>query len=236
MRETCFSSASEGMGLFDGVRSLDMRGNCGQIVIDDLHSCSFFADIDIDGSQDTVSIDDHHNFPQALTARQAALAAVTCDAAIRSGRMDDLKVTNSLAILCRNALHFYQGVARTQANDGYTSPGGITTGSIANHDFDTIPLGVKHEAGTVTIVGGYCAAIRACDVYSGYLGFTGTTLPGGERRRVLQPDGGRPAGRQLTPDQRRQPLQARDDLRAARSASTATPMRTATRARSLPSR
>ncbi len=172
------------------LRAVDMRGNCGQAVINNLHSCAFLADIDIDGSPDSVRIHQHHNFPQNVTANQGALMIQTCVAAINVGRMDDLKISDSMSIQARVGLNFYQGSARTVAADGYTSSGGIPTVSVSNHNFDGTPVAVNMSAGQVSIVGGYVASYQAASVSGGSLGFTGTQFTSTNRNGYVTVTGG----------------------------------------------
>jgi len=87
----------------DGVRivrawdGIDMRGNSGGSVIQNLEMSAFNVGIHIDGSLDSVYIDSLHAWVFGCNANQiTALSASTTTYPINCGRMDDLHISNCL--------------------------------------------------------------------------------------------------------------------------------------------
>ena len=157
------------------MRGIDLRGDTGQTVIDDLLGSNFVTDIEIDGALDTIRVTKHHNFPTNITANQAALARRTA-VAIRSGRMDDLKVSDSMCIAARLCYHQYNGIVRTIAADGYVSPGGFTSAAFSNYNFDIYNQGWQVDNGTVTFVGGYYASDKGGLINAGVVNVVAPSL------------------------------------------------------------
>ncbi|MFD0938526.1 hypothetical protein ACFQ12_25505, partial [Methylobacterium trifolii] len=171
------------------MRGLDLRGDVGEVMVDDLTGSNFITDIDIDGALSTIRIHDHHNFPVNVTPNQAALAQRSADA-IRSGRMDDLKVTDSMCIQAKRCIYTYKGVVRTLAADGYPSPGGITTASFSNYDFDIVPLGWQVDDGVASFTGGYYASAKGGVLNAGTVSISGTSNVNMNGDRFFTQNGG----------------------------------------------
>lgn len=157
------------------MRGIDLRGDTGQTVIDDLLGSNFVTDIDIDGALDTTRVTKHHNFPTNITPNQAALARRTA-VAIHSGRMDDLKVSDSMCVAARLCYYQYNGVVRTIAADGYASPGGFTSAAFSNYNFDIYNQGWQVDNGTVTFVGGYYASDKGGLINAGVVNVVAPSL------------------------------------------------------------
>lgn len=111
---------------YDGI---DMRGNDGGAVIDDLELCALHVGINIDGCLDTVKVDHLHYWVFAgagagiiTTNQRSAYRAAT---AINSARCDDFILSNSILYDCVKALNLYK------------SASGMTIGTVNNVDFDT---------------------------------------------------------------------------------------------------
>lgn len=151
---------AEHMMLGACIRGIDARGATGMGVFTDIKGSNFNATIDIDGALDTVTINDIHDFPYAITANQYALIHQVADG-IRLGKMDDIKINGGMSIASSTGIHAITGIARTYAADGYTSPGGIATGAIVNFNFDILNVGLKNEGGHLSVTGGYNVAIQA---------------------------------------------------------------------------
>lgn len=106
---------------------IDMKGNSGGAVIEDLELSAFNIGIDIDGSLDTVKIDKLHLWPFGIGNATLTLnqRAVYEDAyGIKSAKCDDFKLSNSLIFSMIHALHFYN------------SGSGYTFGAITNCALD----------------------------------------------------------------------------------------------------
>lgn len=106
---------------WDGI---DMKGNSGGATIDDFEISSYNTDIDIDGSQDSIKISKLHIWPFGMTADQFHAFTDPNHTGIKSGRCDDLHLSDSLIFSLAIATNFYQ------------SSQGSTFGSITNCDFD----------------------------------------------------------------------------------------------------
>jgi hypothetical protein len=108
---------------------IDMKGNSGGAVIDDLELSMFNIGIDIQGSLDTVRISKLHLWPfgvgsATFTANQRT---VWKDAyGIRSEKCDGLKISDSLFYEVRKALYLYKGVGAAD----------VTLAEISNPAFD----------------------------------------------------------------------------------------------------
>ena len=114
---------------------IDMRGNSGGANIIDLQMSGFNMGIQIDGSQDTVRIDNYHYWPFGVTVTQEEAFYDPANWAIQSGRMDDLKLRDCLFISGGGA-RFWQGAT------------GATSASLSNCQFDTMAT-LKVEAGAI---------------------------------------------------------------------------------------
>lgn len=107
---------------------IDMKGNSGGATVTDLEMSAFGVGIDIDGALDSVKLHMLHFWPFDLTANQKVIFKDGVGRAIKSGRCDDFKLTDSILFGMPNAAEFYAG----------TRPGlaGTTIGSIMGCDFD----------------------------------------------------------------------------------------------------
>ena len=63
----------EHMGCYLATVCVDMKGNSGGAMVDDLQFSAFEVGIDIDGSLDTVRITDPHWWPFFLSSQQQKL-------------------------------------------------------------------------------------------------------------------------------------------------------------------
>ena len=125
-------------GAWNGI---DFSQNSGGSMVDGLKMSSFNIGINIDGAQDSMRINDFHWFPFELTTNQQTAFFDVANIGIKSGRCDDIHITNSL---------FIGG----QAINLYSSSLGTTYGSITATGFDTFS-GIAMSAGTMTVNGGY---------------------------------------------------------------------------------
>ena len=153
------ASKVEHMMITTCLRGIDLRGQTGQSVLDDIQGSNFIATVDIDGALDTIRISNLHDFPESVTPNQAKLVQINA-AAIQSGRMDDLNISNGLFIASHTGIKLIVGTRRTLAADGYASPGGVTKGSAVDSDFDGMPLGFQEEGGGFSLTGGYFASVQ----------------------------------------------------------------------------
>lgn len=106
---------------------IDMRGNDGGAVLNDIELSAFNIGIDIDGSLDTVTIDKLHLWPfglgnAVLTANQRTVYQEAYG--IKCGKCDDFKLSSSLLFSQIKALYFYN------------SGSGYTFGAITNCALD----------------------------------------------------------------------------------------------------
>jgi len=105
--------------------AVDMRGNSGGTNTDDLEISSFDYAVRIDGSLDSVRLNDLHHWPFDLTANQMSIFFDDDNVGIESGRMDDLHIVAPLLIGGGKQMHFINTGA------------GPTFGNITNAGFDT---------------------------------------------------------------------------------------------------
>lgn len=124
---------------------IDMKGNSGGALIDDLEMSAFDIGVDIDGSLDSVRVNKFHFWPFGLSANQQTIFYDTSCYGIKSGRCDDIHIENGL---------FFSGVGCRF----YQSTSGSTFGSITNTDFDA-QASLNMEAGTISISGGYFSMV-----------------------------------------------------------------------------
>lgn len=108
---------------------IDMKGNCGGALLDDIELSPLSVGIDIDGSIDSVKISRLHLWVFAgagfggLTTNQRV--SYTAAYGIKSGRCDDLHLSDSLLLSMIKALYLYN------------SASGYTFGQVTNVDFDS---------------------------------------------------------------------------------------------------
>lgn len=125
---------------------IDMQGNTGGAVMDDVEMSALSVGINIDGSQDTVRISKFHSWPfggsgsGTLTANQQT--AFGGAYGIKSARCDGLSIEGALFYLQPKGLYLY------------SSANGSTFGQLANCGFDG-DGGLTMSAGTLNVVGGY---------------------------------------------------------------------------------
>lgn len=105
--------------------AIDMRGNSGGVLIEDLEVSSFDYAVRIDGALDSVRIEDLHHWPFGLTANQQTVFYASSNIGVESGRCDDLKITGCL---------FIGGGKQIKL---INSGGGTTFGTISDTQFDT---------------------------------------------------------------------------------------------------
>jgi Pectate lyase superfamily protein len=129
------------LGVYRALIGIDMTENSGGAEIDGLEASCFYYSVLIDGSLDTVRINNLHCWNFGLTSNQLQIFQNVGTQGIRSGRCDDLKLTNCLFI-CGTHLVLYQ------------SSQGTTFGGATNCSFDTF-TGLLMEAGNFSVVGGY---------------------------------------------------------------------------------
>lgn len=130
---------------WDGI---DMRGNCGGVVIDDLQMAAFHKGVMIDGSLDTVDISHFHGFNYGTGGNFPLVNNVIW---FDVGKVDDFKFSKILA-LTGQTFNFFP------SNAFYSGPGvGIASGSIDQCDFDEPRLALNMTAGNVAINSGYMA-------------------------------------------------------------------------------
>lgn len=123
---------------------INMTGNSGGAVIDDLEISAFNTDIDIDGSLDSIKISKLHVWPFGLTTRSLlySLYESNLHTGIKSGRCDDFHLSDSIFFSLAIATNFYQSAL------------GSTFGNITGVDFDDRG-GLNVSAGSLTINGCY---------------------------------------------------------------------------------
>uniref|UniRef100_A0A6M3IFD8 Uncharacterized protein n=1 Tax=viral metagenome TaxID=1070528 RepID=A0A6M3IFD8_9ZZZZ len=107
---------------YDGI---DLTGNSGGVVIEDLEMSCFNIGIDIDGSLDEVYIDKFRLWPFGLDSSQDDIFFSSDTTGIRIKRMDGLSISNSMFI-CGAAINFASG-----------GSGGDSFTRIVNTNFDT---------------------------------------------------------------------------------------------------
>jgi hypothetical protein len=125
---------------------VDMRGNSGGALIDDLEISCLSVCVWIDGSLDSVRISNMHNWPFGFTSAQLTLSqtpnanctpettsGVDGPIGLYSGRMDDLHLENPL-FLVGMSLCFKQGVGNITGTPWLD---GVTFGSITGAGFDS---------------------------------------------------------------------------------------------------
>lgn len=129
---------------------VDMRGNSGGSIIDDLEISCLSVCIWVDGAQDTVRLNNIHNWPFSLTANQQTLAFTINGACapqttsgtsgaigLWSGRADDLKISNALWLV--GTMNCFQPSWGNRSGTPWTD--GNTFGTITGGGYDTF-LGI----------------------------------------------------------------------------------------------
>jgi hypothetical protein len=138
-----------GMRIVAAMTGIDMRGNSGGALIDDLQISSFDYVVRIDGALDTVRIDNLHHWPFGLTSDQ--ISGIFFDAdniGVESGRCDDLKIMGGLFIGGGTQVRFYESVS------------GNTFGIVSDTQFDTYGA-VEMFSGNVLISNSHWSAGEA---------------------------------------------------------------------------
>ena len=101
------------------------HGNSGGSTFDNIYMSVYNVGFDIDDAQDSMRFSRIHcAHNNLMTANQKMAMAGLETTCIRSGRLDDLHITDSL-FLMNTGVHLYQ------------SPNGVTVGSITGTDFDS---------------------------------------------------------------------------------------------------
>jgi len=119
---------------WDGI---DLTGNAGGVVIENLWMSAFHYGIQVDGAQDTIRIRGWHHWPFGLTDNQRTVFASNVVYAGQFGRADDLVISDSLTISGRG-YRFYTGT------------GGNSNAKLTNIDFDG-HNGIIMENGVVLV-------------------------------------------------------------------------------------
>lgn len=118
---------------------VDMQGNSGGAFIQILENTCYTCGLVIDGSLDTVRVEQHQYWNFELTTNQLAIFEDGGNTAISSGRCDDLNLTDCLSINAGKAVNCFVGagtsLAGTPSGSGWTT--GPTIGKIDGYDFDT---------------------------------------------------------------------------------------------------
>jgi len=112
---------------WDGI---DMTGNSGGAVIDDLEVSAFDKAIWVDGSQDTVRLNQIHVWPFDLTANQTRVFAEANTVGFYVGRCDDCEINNSV-MLSGTGMNFFAGSGKIApfvliSNTGFDTYNGVT--------------------------------------------------------------------------------------------------------------
>ncbi|MEK6420035.1 MAG: glycosyl hydrolase family 28-related protein [Burkholderia gladioli] len=125
---------------------IDMRGDSGGALIDNLEMSAYGIGINIDGATDSVRITNFHFWPFDLTTNQYTVWNDGMQTALQSGRCDDLHVTDLLAYASK--VKFIQTAS------------GNTFGVITGMDLDTYG-GLIVQAGSLTMSSSIFSVIRA---------------------------------------------------------------------------
>lgn len=133
---------------------IDIRGNAGGCSILDCELAAFTYNVAIDGSMDSITIQNTRFEPDAMTANQTQIFYSGPTTGIFTGRCDDLKVNSCLFMIAVGMQSFYG--TRTGAV-------GNTIGNVTNCDFDTY-MGVTASDGNIQFAG--CMFTTGADVLS----------------------------------------------------------------------
>ena len=148
--------------------AFDLQGNCGGAEVLDSEVSAFNATVLLDGSLDTVRIDKLHAWNFGLTANQltiyqqyalpSASGGILCSTftgtvGICVGRMDDLKLTDSLFIMGGPQIYVATG---TGGPGGSSWPSGNMFGHVMGTSFDTSAgIYFNQAGGNLKISGSY---------------------------------------------------------------------------------
>jgi hypothetical protein len=114
-----------GMRIIAAMTAVDLRGNAGGALIEDLQVSSLLWAVRIDGSLDSIRLGNLHHWPFGLTTDQISIFFDTSNGGVQSGLCDDLHIDNAL---------FIGGGKQLQlVNTG----AGSTFGRVTNSTFDT---------------------------------------------------------------------------------------------------
>jgi len=139
-----------GLKITAAMTAFMLFGNPGGTTIADCELSAFNDHININGSADTVTVDNCRFEPDTLTANQTTiyLSGSTGGVGIRSARCDDLQVSNCL---------FYTGQGMILTRDGSGNP---TFGTFSNVAFDTTN-GINMTDGYIQLASCYFTAASA---------------------------------------------------------------------------
>lgn len=124
----------------EAITGIDCAGgtNCGGALMENIEMQAYTLGITFDGSVDTVRIDKWHFWPFDLTTNQQIIFYDGTVGGLLAGRIDDLKMTDSLTLASGYGMKFAQTAS------------GVTSGSIKGVSFDTYG-GLIVQAGNLTI-------------------------------------------------------------------------------------
>jgi hypothetical protein len=114
----------ESMRIMEAYVGIDMRGNSGGAVIDDLELSSFYRGIRVDGSLDSVKISRLHFWPFNFSGVTNKRSVYHDSRGIELGRADDFHLNDTLLFGCRYGLYTTTGT------------GGSVFGTLNSVDFD----------------------------------------------------------------------------------------------------
>ncbi|POS10240.1 hypothetical protein C3Y08_01985 [Burkholderia gladioli] len=130
----------------EATTGIDMRGDSGGALIDNVEMSAYGIGINIDGSTDSVRITNFHFWPFDLTTNQYTVWNDGTQTALQSGRCDDLHVTDLLVYASK--VKFIQ------------TSSGNTFGVVSGMDLDTYG-GLIMQAGSLSISSSIFSVIRA---------------------------------------------------------------------------
>jgi len=125
----------QGIRISRAWNGVDMTGNSGGALISDLEMSAFNSGIWIDGSLDSVRLDNVHSWPFDLSIKQREVFYDPEATSFYIGRCDDCKIRGG-ASLAGTAMVFFAGVS------------GPAFGSVSDFAFDT-NSGIRMSAGTI---------------------------------------------------------------------------------------
>lgn len=138
----------EEMAIVNATVAVSMGQNAGGAYIRDLQASFYQYGVYIDGSVDTVRIDDLHCAGFEMTASQLSIAQSLGTTCIASGRCDDLKLSGCLFL-------FYADISLFAGASGYTF------GSAVNCGFDGFNGIDQTSGGRFQVIGSYFTATQA---------------------------------------------------------------------------
>jgi hypothetical protein len=153
---------------WDGI---DMTGNSGGVVIDDLEVSAFDKAIWVDGSLDTVRLNQVHVWSFDLTATQVQAFREADAVGFYIGRCDDCEIANAV-MLSGTGMKFFAG-----------ADGAAPFALISNTGFDTYN-GLSMSAGTIQMSSVYftllpSATVQAINMTGGNLNISSFWMLGG---------------------------------------------------------